>query len=202
MTSMGTPAERARSTVTPSSIWRRAAPLSAPMRCWTRTTSAIVRSGFWRWIWSAAPAQPRAPAGTAAARGAPRATASSGRMGSGSAGLSSTRPATSRRSASLMRQQAAHAVADDDRRPAQRVVPGDGIVDVAVEVELLEVGRVGPEVRPQVEGVPLPAALREVLEVALPDPRAAQLAVEQVQRPATRASLGQPALDVQARAPR
>ena len=94
-------------------------------------------------------------------------------------------------------QQAAQAVADDHRGATQGVEAGDRVVDIRVQVEHLEVGRVRPEMSPQVEGVPLPAALREVLEVALPDPRATQLAVEQVQRSATGAALRQPALDVQ-----
>jgi hypothetical protein len=61
-------------------------------------------------------------------------------------------------------------MADDHRRATQGVQPGDRVVDVGVQVERLEVGGVRPEVRPQVERVTLPAALREVLEVALPDP--------------------------------
>ena len=87
---------------------------------------------------------------------------------------------------------------DDHGRPAQGVQAGDRIVDVAVQVERLEVGGVRPEVRPQIEGVPLPAALCEVLEVPLPDPGATQLTVEQIQRSATGPALRQPALDVQA----
>ena len=70
----------------------------------------------------------------------------------------------------------------DDRGASQRVVPRERVIEVALEVQLLEVGRVGPEVCPQVEGMPLPAALREVLEIALPDPLATQLTVQQVQR--------------------
>src|SRR5690242_3050975 len=50
----------------------------------------------------------------------------------------------------------------------------------------------------QVEGMALPAARREVAEVALPDPRPGQLAVEEEQRLATGPSFGQPGLDVQA----
>ena len=67
-----------------------------------------------------------------------------------------------------------------------------------IEVEVLEVVRVGPEMRAQVEGVPFPAALREVAEIALPEPGAAELTVQQVQRTSPRAALRQPRLDVQA----
>ena len=75
---------------------------------------------------------------------------------------------------------------------------GDDVIDVGVEVELGEIGRLGPVVAAQVERVALPAARREVAQEALPQPRTAELAVEHVQRLATRAALGQPRLDVQA----
>ena len=96
------------------------------------------------------------------------------------------------------RQQAAQAVAEHDRRPRQTLRPGDDVVDIGGEVELAEIGRLGPVVAAQVERVTLPAARREIAQVALPQPRAAQLAVEHVQRLAPRAPLGQPRLDVQA----
>ena len=89
-------------------------------------------------------------------------------------------------------EQAAHAVADDDRGAVERVVPRDRVVDVRLEVELLERRGLRPEVGAQVERVPLPAALREVAQVALPQPRAAQLAVQVVLRPASRPALRQP----------
>jgi hypothetical protein len=50
----------------------------------------------------------------------------------------------------------------------------------------------------QVEGVTLPAAAGEVVEVPLPDPRAAELAVDEQDRLAPRPPLGQPRFDVQA----
>ena len=98
----------------------------------------------------------------------------------------------------LERQQPAHAVADHHRLASQRLEPGDHVVHVGVEVELLEIVHIGPEVAAQVERVALPAALREVLQVALPQPRAAQLAVDEEERPPPRSALGQPRLDVEA----
>ena len=50
----------------------------------------------------------------------------------------------------------------------------------------------------EVEGVALPAATGEVAEVALPEPRAGQLAVDEQQRLPSRTALGQPRLDVHA----
>ena len=98
----------------------------------------------------------------------------------------------------LERQQATQAVPDDHRRAPERIEAGDRIVEVGVQVERLEVGAVGPEMRAQVEGVALPATLGEVLQIALPDPRSGQLAVQQVQRPPPGAALGEPALDIEA----
>jgi hypothetical protein len=43
-----------------------------------------------------------------------------------------------------------------------------------------------------------PAARREVAQIPVPQPRTTELPVEQVQRLAARATLGQPRLDVQA----
>src|SRR6185503_6858193 len=48
----------------------------------------------------------------------------------------------------------------------------------------------------QVEGVALPAASREVPEVALPGPRSGELAVDEQERLPPRSTLGQPRLHV------
>ena len=98
----------------------------------------------------------------------------------------------------LEREQAAHPVADDDRRRAEPLERGDDVLGVGVERELGRVRGLRPEVVAQVEGVALPAAPGEVAEVALPQPRAGQLAVDEQQRLAPRAPLGQPRLDVEA----
>jgi hypothetical protein len=88
-------------------------------------------------------------------------------------------------------------VADDDDPGAEPLDGRDDIVGVRVERERRRVGRLGPEVVAQVEGMPLPAATGEVAEVALPQPRAGQLAVEEQERSPAGPSLGQPRLDVQ-----
>ena len=81
------------------------------------------------------------------------------------------------------------------REPLER---RDDVLGVGVERERRRVGGLRPVVVAQVEGVALPAARREVAEVALPEPRAGQLAVDEQQRLAARAPLGQPRLDVDA----
>jgi hypothetical protein len=58
ITRRGTSGSASPVDLTPSSICRRAAPDSTPIMCWTRITSARLRSGFWRWIASGAPSQP------------------------------------------------------------------------------------------------------------------------------------------------
>jgi hypothetical protein len=50
----------------------------------------------------------------------------------------------------------------------------------------------------EVECVALPAAPGEVAEIALPEPRPGELAVDEQQRLAARPALGQPRLDVHA----
>ena len=72
------------------------------------------------------------------------------------------------------------------------------IADVGREVERLVVGRVRPVVAAQVHGMSLPAALREVLLVAMPDPGARQLTVDEEERLAAGPSFRQPRLDVDA----
>ena len=81
---------------------------------------------------------------------------------------------------------------------AEAVQRGDHVLGVGLDVERGRVRRLRPEVVAQVEGVALPAAAGEVVEVALPDPRPAQLAVDEQDRLAPRAALGQPRLHVQA----
>ena len=87
-------------------------------------------------------------------------------------------------------QQPTQAVPDDDGRAMQRLVAGDDVLEVGAEVELLEGRRLRPEVTAQVEGMAFPAALREVLQVVLPEPRTGQLTVQVEERPAARAALG------------
>jgi hypothetical protein len=74
---------------------------------------------------------------------------------------------------------------------------GHDVVHVVVEVDQGDFGRLRPEVVAQVEGVALPAAAREVRQVALPDPRPGQLAVDEQQRPASRTPLRHPRLHVE-----
>ena len=75
---------------------------------------------------------------------------------------------------------------------------GDHVLGVGLDVERGRVRGLRPVVVAQVEGVALPAAAGEVVQVALPDPGAAELAVDEQERLAARAPLGQPGLDVQA----
>ena len=98
----------------------------------------------------------------------------------------------------LEHQQAAQPVADDDRRRTEALHRGDDVLGVRADVERRRVGGLRPEVVAQVEGVALPAAAGEVVEVPLPDPRAAELAVDEQDRLAPRPPLGQPRFDVQA----
>ena len=98
----------------------------------------------------------------------------------------------------LEHQEAAQAVADGHRRRAQPLEGRDHVLRVRLDVEGGRVGRLGPVVVAQVEGVALPAAAREVVQVALPDPGAAQLAVDEQERLPARAPLGQPGFDVEA----
>ena len=98
----------------------------------------------------------------------------------------------------LEREQAAHPVADHDDARAEPLDRRDDVVGVGVERERRRIGGLRPEVVAQVERVALPAAPGEVAEVALPEPRPGELAVEEQERPAARSALGQPRLDVQA----
>ena len=50
-------------------------------------------------------------------------------------------------------QQPTHPMSHDDRRPVERVVAGDRVVDVRLDVELFERRGLGPEVRSQVERI-------------------------------------------------
>ena len=95
-------------------------------------------------------------------------------------------------------QEPAHAVADRHGVGPDPLEPGRDVVEVGLEREPLGVRRPAPVVVAEVEGVALPAAPGEVAEPALPEPRAGQLAVDVEERSAARASLGQPALDVDA----
>ncbi len=102
----------------------------------------------------------------------------------------------------LEREQAAHPVTDHDDAGAEPLEGADDVLGVGVERQRRRIGGLRPEVVAQVEGVALPAARGEVAEVALPDPRTGQLAVDEQQRLAARPPLGQPRLDVDARARR
>jgi hypothetical protein len=89
-------------------------------------------------------------------------------------------------------------VADDDGRRPEPVQGRHDVLDVRVERELGRVRGRGPVVVAQVDRVALPAATREVAEVAFPQPRAGELAVDEEQWLAARAPLRQPGLDVDA----
>ena len=102
----------------------------------------------------------------------------------------------------LEREQAAHPVADHDDPGAEPLERRDDVLRVGVERERRRVRGLRPEMVAQVERVALPAAGGEVAEVALPQPRAGELAMDEQERLATRAPLGQPRLDVDARARR
>jgi hypothetical protein len=79
-------------------------------------------------------------------------------------------------------EEAAHAVADRDDVWPQALHRRDHVLGVQLDVERRRVRGLGPVVVPQVEGVALPAAAREVVEEALPHPGAAQLAVDEQDR--------------------
>ena len=98
----------------------------------------------------------------------------------------------------LERQQAAQPVADHDGRRAEPVDRRDDVVDVRRRTSARAGRPSATSSGSEVEGVALPAARREVAEVPLPEPRAGELAVDEQQRLATRSTLGQPRLDVQA----
>lgn len=89
-------------------------------------------------------------------------------------------------------------MAHRDHGGAQPVQRGDHVLGVGLDVEGGRVRRLRPVVVSEVEGVPLPAAAREVMQVALPDPRPAELAVDEQERLAAGAALRQPGLHVQA----
>jgi hypothetical protein len=89
-------------------------------------------------------------------------------------------------------------VADRHGRRAEAGERGDHVVDVDVERQLVRVGRAGPVVVLEVQGVAFPTARREVAEVALPQPRPGELAVDEQERLAARPPFRQPRLDVQA----
>ena len=81
----------------------------------------MVRSGFWRWIWSAAPAQPMSSRRNSAGTRRTTWDGDSGRMRIGRPGLSSTTPSDLAPFRHLERQQATQAVADDHRRATEGV---------------------------------------------------------------------------------
>ena len=89
-------------------------------------------------------------------------------------------------------------MADGDDVGPEPLHRRDDVLGVGLEVERGRVRGLRPVVVAEVEGVALPAAAGEVAEVALPDPGAAELAVDEQERLAARAPLRQPGLDVQA----
>ena len=121
-----------------------------------------------------------------------------GRSSRGSSELEQDQPRHRHPLGRLERQQAAHPVPDDHDPGPESLERRDDILRVGVERERRGIGRLRPVVVAQVERVALPAARREVAEVALPEPRAGELAVDEQQWLAARAPLGQPRLDVDA----
>src|SRR4029079_4537580 len=87
-------------------------------------------------------------------------------------------------------------MADDHDARREPLEGRDDILGVGVERERRRVRGLRPVVIAQVERVTLPAACCEVAEVALPQPRAGQLAVDEQEWLASRAPFGQPRLDI------
>jgi hypothetical protein len=89
-------------------------------------------------------------------------------------------------------------MADNDDPGAEPPHGCRDVLDVRRERQLRGVGGLAPEVVSKVDRVAFPAAPGEVAEEALPEPRPAQLAVDEEQRLAPRTTLRQPRLDVDA----
>ena len=130
-------ASRGRSTGTPGSIWRRAAPDSCgfwPSRCWIRRTSARVRSRCVAQQASRGASPSRSPTrrrrrGSRAARAGGPATRSS----RGSSGAEQDEAGDRHPLGRLEREQAAHPVADDDDARAEPLERRDDVLGVGVE---------------------------------------------------------------------
>ena len=95
-------------------------------------------------------------------------------------------------------KESAETVADGHGRGTESLQGRDHVLRVRLDVEGCRVRRLRPVVVAQVEGMALPATAREVVQVALPDPGATELAVDEQERLPARPSLGQPRLDVEA----
>ena len=201
MTSRGTASTPRRSTGTPASIWRRAAPASCGF--WPEQVLdaqhvgegqvAIVAEQL---LGERLPADDRAAVdlGDLAQLVRPGRRAQVARqLGADEDDARDRHPL-----GGLEREQPAHPVADDDGRRAEPLERRDDVLGVRVEREVGRVRGLRPVVVAQVQRVAFPAAAGEVAEVALPHPRAGQLAVDEQQRLAPRAPLGQPRLDVEA----
>ena len=200
MTSRGTAMMARVSTGTPASIWRRACPDSCgfwPIRCWMRSTSSIVRSRSSRWSRSGSVSQPTSERPYASGMSRSSCGRTGSRRSRGGSGLIRIDGGDRHAFGGLQHEQATQAVADRHGVRSEAVHRRDDVLGVGLERELARIRGRRPVVVAQVERVALPAAAREVAEVALPDPRATELAVDQQQRFPPRSTLGQPRLDVQ-----